>query len=112
MVFALQLRVYTVMNVETELEQACRDYLMAAVVVNNKKAIMIPKILHWYARDFSHDAESLIEWIAAKLPQEKRAAFDECTKKRSRKSGKGVRHRMSVQPYDWTFRYLYDPMLV
>lgn len=101
------------MNVETELEQACRDYLMASVGVNKKKSIMIPKILHWYARDFSHDAESLIEWIADKLPQEKRAAFDECTKKRPGKSGKGIiRHRMSVQPYDWTFRYLYAPMLL
>jgi len=69
------------MNIETELEQACRDYLMAAVGVNKKKSIMIPKILHWYARDFSHDAESLIEWIAGKLPLEKRAALDECTKK-------------------------------
>ncbi|KAG0592999.1 hypothetical protein KC19_1G296900 [Ceratodon purpureus] len=103
------MRVYTVTNIETELEQACRDYLMAAVGVNKKKRITIPKVLHWYARDFSHDAESLIEWIAAKLPQEKRAAFDECAKK---KSSKGIRHRMSVQPYDWSFRYLYDPMLL
>ena len=106
--FAVQLRVYTALNVEAELEQACRDYLMAAVGVNKKKTITIPKVLQWYARDFSHDAESLIEWIAAKLPQEKRIAFDECTKK----SSKGVRHRMSVQPYDSTFRYLYDPMLL
>lgn len=105
----VQMRVYTVTNIETELEQACRDYLMAAVGVNKKKRITIPKVLHWYARDFSHDAESLIEWIAAKLPQEKRAAFDECAKK---KSSKGIRHRMSVQPYDWSFRYLYDPMLL
>ncbi|KAG0620131.1 hypothetical protein M758_4G191500 [Ceratodon purpureus] len=102
------LRVYTAANIQTELEQACRDYLMAAVGVNKKtQTILIPKILHWYARDFSHDAESLIEWIATKLPQEKRAAFDECTKKRS--GIRAIRHRLSVQPYDWTFRYLYDP---
>jgi hypothetical protein len=107
------LRVYTATNVETELEQACRDYLMAAVGVNKKKSIMIPKILHWYARDFSHDAESLIQWIAAKLPASKQAAFDECTKQGRRKSSAKttIRHRMSVQPYDWSFRYLYDPML-
>lgn len=81
---------------------------MAAVGVSKKKKVLLPKILHWYAKDFSHDAESLMEWIAAKLPPEKRSAFEECLKK---KLGKGSRHRMSVRPYDWSFRYLYDQKL-
>jgi len=105
----LQLRVYTVANVQAELEIACRDYLMAAVGVNKRKRILLPKILHWYARDFSHDAESLIEWIAGKLPVEKRAAFDECLKKGR---GKSTRHRILVQSYDWSLFYLYNPKLL
>jgi hypothetical protein len=109
-IVTLQLRLYSAANIRTELEQACRDYLMAAVGVNKRtRRILIPKILHWYARDFSHDAESLIECIAARLPLEKRAAFDECIKKQS--GNRRVHHRLSVQPYDWTFRYLYDPKL-
>ncbi|XP_073389143.1 uncharacterized protein [Physcomitrium patens] len=103
------MRVYTATNIDIELEEACRDFLMAAVSVHKKKTVVLPKLLHLYVQDFSHDAESLIEWIAAKLPHEKRLAFDECKKKRS---SKGIRHRVSVQPYDWTFRYLYDPSLL
>ena len=107
---ALQLRVYSTANIHAELEQACEDYLMASVGVNKKtQTILIPKILHWYARDFSHDAESLIDWIAAKLPQDKRASLDECTKKRA--GHRRVKHRMSVQSYDWSSRYLYNPKL-
>ncbi|CAM6047633.1 unnamed protein product [Sphagnum compactum] len=98
------MRVYTGTDVRAELQASCKDFLLAAVGINRHKRVLLPKILHWYARDFSHDAQSLMEWISTQLPQEKKEALRQCLKK----SGKQLRHHMTVLPYDWSFRYLFD----
>ncbi len=100
----VQMRVYTGTDVRAELQASCKDFLLAAVGINRHKRVLLPKILHWYARDFSHDAQSLMEWISTQLPQEKKEALRQCLKK----SGKRMRHHMTVLPYDWSFRYLFD----
>ncbi len=100
----VQMRVYTGTDVRAELQASCKDFLLAAVGINRHKRVLLPKILHWYARDFSHDAQSLMEWISTQLPQEKKEALRQCLKK----SGKRLRHHMTVLPYDWSFRYLFD----
>lgn len=28
--------------------------------------VLVPKIMHWYAKDFSTDAASLLEWVSVK----------------------------------------------
>jgi len=98
------MRVYTGTDVRAELQASCKDFLMAAVGINRHKRVLLPKILHWYARDFSHDVQSLMEWISTQLPEEKKEALRQCLKK----SGKQLRHHMTVLPYDWSFRYLFD----
>ncbi|CAM6107311.1 unnamed protein product [Calypogeia fissa] len=97
-------RVYTAGGIQTELKEACRDFLTASVGMTRHSRVMIPKIMHWYARDFSNDARSLLEWIALQLPDERRAPVQECLDK---KRGKKTSQQMSIVSYDWTFRYLF-----
>lgn len=95
---------YTAGAIHTELQDACRDFLTASVGLTRHSRVMIPKILHWFARDFSSDARSLLEWIALQLPDERRAAVEECLEK---KRGKKTSQQMSIVSYDWNFRYLF-----
>ncbi|KAH9532976.1 hypothetical protein CY35_18G027300 [Sphagnum magellanicum] len=99
-------RIYTSTNIKAELEAACQDFLVASVGVSRQKHVLIPKILHWYARDFSHDATSLMKWVVLHLPPDQCSpGLDECLKIRP---GKQPRYRVSVVPYNWSFRYLLD----
>jgi hypothetical protein len=51
---------------------------------------------------FSYDAQSLMQWISTQLPQQTKETLRQCLKK----SGKRLRHHMTMLPYDWSFRYL------
>jgi hypothetical protein len=104
--FFWQVRIYTSTNIKAELEAACQDFLVASVGVSRQKHVLIPKILHWYARDFSHDATSLMKWVVLHLPPDQCSpGLDECLKIRP---GKQPQYRVSVVPYNWSFRYLLD----
>jgi hypothetical protein len=102
-ILATQVRVYTAGGIRTELQDACREFLTAAVSLTAHSRVMIPKIMHWYARDFSSDVTSLLEWIAQQLPDERRKLVEECIEV---KRGKKSSQQMAVVSYDWSFRYL------
>lgn len=95
-------RTYTAKHVRTELQEACRDYLSAHIGFTRHRRVIIPKILQWYARDFSHSAKSLLEWVAVQLPVDKRAVVEECLEKKKGKK------RLAVVTYNWSFRYLFE----
>eukprot|EP00898_Chlorokybus_atmophyticus_P008042 jgi/Chlat1/8239/Chrsp77S07688 len=95
------LRVYQAASIREELETATREYLLAAVGFQHKK-IILPKVLGWYARDFSHDARSLLEWVASKLPAE----GNEMLMRRVAACGKRPSRSYASATYDWNFRYL------
>ncbi|KAL3683331.1 hypothetical protein R1sor_001353 [Riccia sorocarpa] len=99
---APMVRTYTAKNVRSELQQACRDFLSAHIGFTRHKRVIIPKILQWYARDFSSSAKSLLEWVALQLPEEQRVLVEECL---AQKKGK---KRLAVVTYNWSFRYLIE----
>ena len=63
------MRIYSAANIRTELQVAARDYLGAAVRVGSK--VHLPKILHWYGRDFGANAGQLLQWVADQMPEER-----------------------------------------
>ena len=65
----VQVRVYSAAGIRTELQVAARDYLGAAVRVGSK--VHLPKILHWYGKDFGADAGQLLQWVADHMPEER-----------------------------------------
>eukprot|EP00850_Spirogloea_muscicola_P007359 SM000037S13494 [mRNA] locus=s37:192110:197390:+ [translate_table: standard] len=95
-------RLYSASNISNELQQSARDYLQAAIGLSKSGRILVPKILHWYARDFSDDAFSLLSWIFARLQPSQQKVLQEKMPKRPKDASRS----MLVVPYDWNFRYL------
>eukprot|EP00850_Spirogloea_muscicola_P001582 SM000006S19347 [mRNA] locus=s6:251520:257165:+ [translate_table: standard] len=99
------LRVYKAKNVREELEIAKEDYFRAAIGINRKDQILLPKILDWYGRDFAANALGLVEWVAKQLPYQQMQAVQARIPKKKAALSKS----MAIIPYDWTFRYLIEP---
>lgn len=99
-----QVRVYTSEHVKSQLEGALLDYTRAAVGISTKGRLLVPKLLHDYARQCVEDAD-LLDWICHLLPSNQVAVVFECIQQR--------RHRIlgsrnfTTLPYDFTFRYLF-----
>lgn len=99
----VQVRVYTASEVETELEEAKKDYLHAAVGISITNKLIIPKLLDWYLLDFAKDLESFLDWIGLQLPDELWKEAVKCLERRGRAS---LSQSVQVMPYDFSFRYL------
>lgn len=101
----MQVRVYSAVHVENELEMAKRDYLQAAVAISSTK-VAIPKLLHWYLLDFAKDVESLLDWICLQLPGEMRKEAIKCLERGKKEE---ISQWVHVTPYEFCFRYLLSP---
>lgn len=99
-------RVYTAGNVKEELQVAQRDFIRASVGMSNKKKLLVPKMLHSFARGFVDDSDIPI-WISRFLPQQQVGFLEHCTSQR-RYSLLGSRS-CGIIPYDSRFRYLFLP---
>ncbi|KAL6996067.1 hypothetical protein U1Q18_006203 [Sarracenia purpurea var. burkii] len=99
-------RIYTASNVMEELQEAQRDFIRASVGVSSKGRLLVPKMLHCFAKGFIDDA-NLAVWISHYLPPHQAAFVEECISKRrqcllsSRNCG--------ILPFDSRFRYLFLP---
>ncbi|KAI9087266.1 hypothetical protein K1719_030736 [Acacia pycnantha] len=102
-------RIYTAKNVKEELEDAQRDYIRAAVGVSNKGRLLVPKMLHCFAKSFVDDA-SLAVWISHYLPPSQAAFVEQCMSQR-RQSFLGSRN-CAVLSFDSRFRYLFLPHII
>lgn len=99
-------KVYTAANVKDELEEAQRDFVRASVGMSSKRKLLIPKMLHSFARTFVDDSEIPV-WILRFLPQRQAGFVEQCISQR-RYSLLGSRS-CGVIPYDSRFRYLFLP---
>jgi hypothetical protein len=85
-IIQVQVRVYTVEEVSSEMEAAKVEYLERCVQVvasngaRRKKTkltatvtVVLPKLLHWHMRCFADDVGSLLEWVHSQLPRTTKA---------------------------------------
>jgi len=87
------LRVYHAGRLEDELERAARDYLRRTVRIEDAGAVVVmPKPLHWYAKDFGGEA-GVLEFVLARLDDD--AAVDLVDRRRGRL-------RLRYAEFDWT----------
>ncbi|CAL5040376.1 unnamed protein product [Urochloa decumbens] len=100
------LKIYTANNVREELQDAQRDFIRASVGVSRKGKLLVPKMLHCFARGFVDD-NSFPIWISHFLPQQQATFVDHCVSQR-RKSLLGTR-TFGIIPFDSRFRYLFLP---
>ncbi|XP_054780422.1 uncharacterized protein LOC129288088 isoform X2 [Prosopis cineraria] len=99
-------KIYTAKKVREELEDAQRDYIRAAVGVSNKGRLLVPKMLHCFAKSFVDDA-GLAVWISHYLPPSQAAFVEQCVSQR-RQSFLGSRN-CAILSFDSRFRYLFLP---
>lgn len=102
-------QVFTAKHVKDELEAAQRDFIRASVGVSSKGKLLVPKMLHCFARNYVDDSK-LAQWISRYLPQEQASFIDQhITQKRQKLFSS--RHT-AVLPFDSRFRYLFVPEMV
>ncbi|CAN6200585.1 unnamed protein product [Urochloa humidicola] len=99
-------KIYTANNVREELQDAQRDFIRASVGVSRKGKLLVPKMLHCFARGFVDD-NSFPIWISHFLPQQQATFVDHCVSQR-RQSLLGTR-TFGIIPFDSRFRYLFLP---
>lgn len=104
-----QVRIYTAANIQEELQEAQRDFIRASVGVSSKGKLLVPKILHCFARSFVDDA-SLAVWISQFLPSQQAMFVEQCISQR-RQSFLGSRY-CGILPFDSRFRYIFLPEML
>lgn len=102
-------QVFTAKNVREELEEAQRDFIRAAVGVSSKGKLLVPKMLHCFARNYVDDSK-LAHWISRYLPSEQASFIDQhISQKRHKIFGS---RNCGILPFDSRFRYLFLPDMV
>ncbi|XP_034210136.1 uncharacterized protein LOC117623315 isoform X2 [Prunus dulcis] len=99
-------RIYTAKNVRDELQEAQRDFVRASVGVSSKGRLLVPKMLHCFAKGIVDDS-NLAVWISHYLPPHQ-ATFVEQSISQRRQSLLGSRN-CGILPFDSRFRYLFLP---
>ncbi|KAJ6678849.1 hypothetical protein OIU85_009324 [Salix viminalis] len=99
-------RVFTAKNVREELKEAQHDFIRASAGVSNKGKLLVPKMLHCFAKG-SVDDTNLAVWISHYLPPSQAAFVEQCISQR-RQSLLGSRN-CGILPFDSRFRYLFLP---
>ncbi|XP_041014575.1 uncharacterized protein LOC121257546 isoform X2 [Juglans microcarpa x Juglans regia] len=99
-------RIYTAQNVREELQEAQHDFIRASVGVSSKGRLLVPKMLHCFAKAFVDDA-NLAVWILHYLPPHQATFVEQCISQR-RQSLLGSRN-CGILPFDSHFRYLFLP---
>ncbi|XP_068650424.1 uncharacterized protein [Aristolochia californica] len=99
-------RIYTAANVRDELQEAQLDFIRASVGVSRKGKLLVPKLLHCFARALVDDAH-LAVWISHFLLPKQAAFVKQCLSQR-RQSFLASRN-CDILPFDSQFRYLFLP---
>lgn len=87
------LRVYHGGQLENELEQATREYVLRTVRIEDEGAVVVaPKQLHWYAKDFGGEA-GVLEFVLARIEDD--AAIELVDRRQGRV-------KLRYTEFDWT----------
>ncbi|WOK92082.1 hypothetical protein Cni_G00773 [Canna indica] len=100
------IRVFTADNIQDELQNSMRDYIRASIGISEKGKLLVPKLLHCFAKSIVEDS-LLIDWICRYLSPEQVTIVRDSTSQRKQRL-LGVRS-FSVIPFDSRFRYLFLP---
>ncbi|XP_074287938.1 uncharacterized protein LOC141613099 [Silene latifolia] len=99
-------QVLSAKNVRDELEAAQRDFIRASVGVSCKGKLLVPKMLHGFARNYVDDSK-LAQWISRYLTPEQAAFIEQnITQKRQKLFSS---RNCGVLSFDSRFRYLFLP---
>jgi hypothetical protein len=96
---ALQVRLYTAKKIQQQLEAARTEFIQGSVVVR-KQALLLPKVLHYYARDAALELRHLVELVCESMSDAQQKQLQQ----------HGLRRRVDKcvewMPYKSSFRYV------
>ncbi|XP_020270270.1 uncharacterized protein LOC109845432 isoform X1 [Asparagus officinalis] len=99
-------RIFTAENIRYELEKSMRDYVQASIGISEKGKLLVPKLLHSFARGVIEDS-LLVDWICRYLyPDQVTIVRDSTSQKKQRLLGA---RSFNIIPFDSRFRYLFLP---
>lgn len=86
------------------LKKSMKDYIQASVGISNKRKILVPKLLHCFAKGVIEDS-LLPDWICQFLSPQQASMVRDCLS-RNKWRLLGAR-TFSVVPFDSRFRFLF-----
>ncbi|WOL19809.1 hypothetical protein Cni_G28611 [Canna indica] len=99
-------RIFTADNVQEELQTSMRDYIQASIGLSDKGKLLVPELLHSFAKGVVEDS-LLVDWICRYLSPDQVTVVRD-SKPQWKQRLLGVRS-FSVIPFDSSFRYLFLP---
>ncbi|GMI81356.1 hypothetical protein like AT3G13000 [Hibiscus trionum] len=97
-------RIFRPENVNELLKRSMKDYIQASVGISNKGKLLVPKLLHCFAKGVIEDSV-LPDWICRFLTPQQASMVRDCLS-RNKWNLIGARS-FSVQPFDSRFRFLF-----
>ncbi|XWS17556.1 hypothetical protein CRYUN_Cryun33cG0077400 [Craigia yunnanensis] len=97
-------RLFRPENVNELLKRSMKDYIQAAVGISNKGKLLVPKLLHCFAKGVVEDS-LLPDWICQFLSPQQASTVKDCLS-RNKWRLLGARS-FSVVPFDSRFRFLF-----
>lgn len=97
----LQVRLYTAKKIQQQLEAARTEFIRGSVAVR-KQALLLPKVLHCYARDAALELRHLVELVCESMSdaQQKQLQLQHGLRRRA------VDKCVEWMPYKSSFRYV------
>lgn len=106
----MQVRIYTENTVREQLQEAQRDYIRASVGLSSTGRLLVPKMLHCFAKGMIDSDANLGVWISQYLPPHQAAFVEHCMSKRRHSHSLLISSRnCGILPFDTRFRYLFLP---
>ncbi|KAL4335234.1 hypothetical protein GQ457_07G045470 [Hibiscus cannabinus] len=97
-------RIFRPENVNLLLKRSMKDYIQASVGISNKGKLLVPKLLHCFAKGVIEDS-LLPDWICRFLTPQQASTVSECLS-RNKQNLIGARS-FSILPFDSRFRFLF-----
>lgn len=96
-----QVRLYTAKKIHEQLEAARTEFIQGSVAVR-KQALLLPKVLHYYARDAGLELRHLVELVCESMSDAQREAAQQLQQCLRRRADRCV----EWMPYKSSFRYV------
>ncbi|KAI5078770.1 hypothetical protein GOP47_0006441 [Adiantum capillus-veneris] len=109
-------RIYTPDNIQVQLQAALHDYVRASVGISHHGKLLIPKLLHCYARELNIQKETgendegraLVFWLSSFLPAGQATLVRDTVQQRAGcPQQQPISSLILVQPFNFRLRYLF-----
>ncbi|KAG8495486.1 hypothetical protein CXB51_013146 [Gossypium anomalum] len=98
-------RIFSPQNVNELLKRSMKDYIQATVGISNKGKLLVPKLLHCFAKGVIEDS-LLPDWICRFLTPQQASMVRDCLSRNNKWKLLGARS-FCVLPFDSRFRFLF-----